>query len=110
VGLYGVLAYGVALRRREIGIRLALGAPTAAVTRMVAGRGVSLAAVGVAIGLGATLAATRLLGGLFYGVSPTDPVALAGACLVLLIVAAVASWLPARQAAVIDPMEALRRD
>ena len=57
-----------------------------------------------------TLAATRVLQNLLYGVSPTDPVALAGACIVLLIVAAIASWLPARQAAVIDPMEALRRD
>ncbi|MFN2563663.1 MAG: ADOP family duplicated permease [Gemmatimonadaceae bacterium] len=110
VGLYGVLAYGVALRRREIGVRLALGASTAEVTRMVARRGVALAAVGAAIGLTATLAATRLLGGLLYSVSPTDPVALVATCGVLLGVALVASWLPARRAAAVDPAEALRRD
>jgi predicted permease len=110
VGLYGVLAYGVALRRREIGVRLALGAPAAEVTRMVARRGVALAAVGVAIGLVAALAAGRLLGGLLYGVSPTDPVALVATCGALLGVAVVASWLPARRAAAVDPAEALRRD
>jgi putative ABC transport system permease protein len=110
VGLYGVLAYGVALRRREIGVRLALGAPRAEVTRMVARRGVALAAVGVAIGLTATLTAARLPGGLLYGVSPTDPLALVATCGVLLGVALVASWLPARRAAAVDPAEALRRD
>jgi ABC-type antimicrobial peptide transport system permease subunit len=108
VGLYGVLAYGVALRRREIGVRLALGATTAEVTRMIAGRGVALAAVGVAIGLTATIAATRLLGGLLYDVSPTDPVALIATCGVLLAVALVSSWLPARRAAAVHPAEALR--
>jgi putative ABC transport system permease protein len=110
VGLYGVLAYGVTLRRREIGVRVALGATARDVTLMVARSGIVLAVVGVVAGLLGTMAATRVLQNLLYGVSPTDPVALAGACLVLLIVAAVASWLPARQAAVIDPMEALRRD
>jgi putative ABC transport system permease protein len=108
VGLYGVLAYGVALRRREIGVRLALGATTAEVTRMIAGRGVALAAAGVAIGLSVTLGIMRLLGGLLYDVSPTDPVALVATCSVLLGVAVVASWLPARQAAAVAPAEALR--
>lgn len=77
---------------------------------MIAQRGVALAAVGVAIGLTATLSATRLLGAFLYGVSPTDPVALVARCGVLLGVALVASWLPARRAAALDPTEALRRD
>jgi predicted permease len=108
VGLYGVLAYGVALRRREIGVRLALGATTAEVTRMIAGRGVALAAVGVAIGRTATIAATRLRGGLLYDLSPTDPVALIAKSGVLRAVALVSSWLPARRAAAVQPAEALR--
>jgi putative ABC transport system permease protein len=110
VGLYGVLAYGVTLRRREIGVRMALGASARDVTRMIARHGIVLAAVGVGVGLVGAIAGTRLLRGLLYGVSPTDAVALASTCLVLLIVATVASWLPARRAASIDPMEALRRD
>ncbi|HET6763845.1 MAG TPA: FtsX-like permease family protein, partial [Longimicrobiaceae bacterium] len=110
VGLYGVLAYGVSLRRREIGVRIALGATAAEVSRMIARRGVVLAAVGVAAGLLAAVALTRFLHGLLYGVSPTDPVALAGTSAMLLGVALLATWLPARRAAMVDPMEALRRD
>jgi putative ABC transport system permease protein len=110
VGLYGVLAYGVMLRRREIGVRLALGATAAEVSRMVARRGVALAALGVATGLAAAIALTRFLHGLLYGVSPTDPLALAATSAVLLGVAVVASWLPARRAAGVNPMEALSRD
>jgi predicted permease len=110
VGLYGVLAYGVTLRRREIGVRMALGASTRDVTRMIARHGVKLAGVGVGVGLVGAVAGTRLLRGLLYGVSPTDTLTLASTCLVLLVVATVASWLPARRAASIDPMEALRRD
>jgi len=110
VGLYGVLAYGVTLRRREIGVRMALGASVRDVTRMVARRGVALATLGIGAGLLGALGATRYLHGLLYGVSPTDPVALAGTCLLLLVVALIASWLPARRAAALDPMEALRND
>ena len=110
VGLYGVLAYGVTLRRREIGVRMALGATARDVTFMVARRGIVLAALGVGAGLVGALAATRVLHGLLYGVSPTDPVALALTCVTLFAVAAAASWLPARRAAAIQPMEALRRD
>jgi predicted permease len=110
VGLYGVLAYGVTLRRREIGVRMALGASVRDVTRMIARRGLVLSAIGVAAGLAGALATTRFLHGLLYGVSPTDPATLAGACVVLLAVAAVASWVPARRAAATDPMESLRRD
>ena len=110
VGLYGVLAYGVTLRRREIGVRMALGATMADVTRMIARRGVALAALGIGAGLIGALGATRLLHGLLYGVSPTDPAALAVTCVLLFVVALVASWLPARRAAALDPMEALRND
>jgi len=110
VGLYGVLAYGVTLRRREIGVRMALGATARDVTLMVARRGIVLAALGVGAGLLGALAATRVLHGLLYGVSPTDPVALVLTCVTLFAVAATASWLPARRAAAIQPMEALRRD
>jgi len=110
VGLYGVLAYAVTLRRREIGVRMALGASVRDVTRMIARRGIALAALGVAAGLLGALATTRFLEKLLYGVSPTDPATLAGACAVLFAVAAVASWLPARRAAGVSPMESLRRD
>jgi putative ABC transport system permease protein len=110
VGLYGVLAYGVSLRRREIGVRIALGATAGEVSRMIAQRGVVLAALGVVTGLVATVGLTRFLAGLLYGVSPTDPLALAGTAAMLLGVALLATWLPARRAAMVDPMEALRRD
>ena len=110
VGLYGVLAYGVTLRRREIGVRMALGASVRDVTRMIARRGILLAALGIGAGLLGALATTRFLEKLLYGVSPTDPATLASASVVLFAVAAVASWLPARRAAGVSPMESLRRD
>jgi putative ABC transport system permease protein len=110
VGLYGVLAYGVTLRRREIGVRMALGATMGDVARMIARRGMTLAGLGIGAGLLGALGATRFLHGLLYGVSPTDPVALIGTCALLFVVALVASWLPARRAAALDPMEALRND
>jgi putative ABC transport system permease protein len=110
VGLYGVLAYGVTLRRREIGVRMALGATVSDVTRMIARRGILLAGLGIGAGLLGALGTTRFLQGLLYGVSPTDPVALIGTCALLLVVALIASWLPARRAAALDPMEALRND
>jgi predicted permease len=107
VGLYGVVAYGVSVRRREIGVRLALGARPADVRRDVSVAGLRLAAVGVAIGLACALAFTRLLRGLLYGVSATDPWVLGLAALVLLVVAFLASWLPARRAAAVDPARVL---
>jgi predicted permease len=110
VGLYGVLAYGVTLRRREIGVRMALGATVRDVTRMIARRGIALAALGVGAGLVGAIATTRFLEKLLYGVSPTDPATLAGACVLLFAVAALASWLPARRAATVSPMESLQRD
>ena len=108
VGLYGVLAYGVSLRQREIGVRIVLGARPSAVSWMVSRQALGLALAGIAIGTGFALAATRLLRGLLYDVSPTDPVTLGATCLGLLAMAAMASWVPARRAAAVDPSEALR--
>ena len=108
VGIYGVMAYGVSLRQREIGVRIALGAQPSQVRRMVSRDGVGLAAVGVVIGVAVAIGVTRFLRSLLYDVSPTDPVILIGTCLTLLLVALAASWIPARRAASVDPSEALR--
>ncbi len=108
VGIYGVMAYGVSLQQREIGVRMALGAQPAQVRRMISRKGVGLAAIGVAIGVAVALGVTRFLRSLLYDVSPTDPLTLAGTCAVLLLVALAASWIPARRAAAFDPSEALR--
>jgi putative ABC transport system permease protein len=110
VGIYGVMAYGVSLRQREIGIRLALGARPSDVSRMISGQGVTLAALGVGIGLAGAVATTGFLRELLYDVSPTDPLTLGGTCVVLLAVALLASWIPARRAAGVDPGTALRAD
>jgi putative ABC transport system permease protein len=107
IGLYGVLAYAVARRRREIAIRLALGAQQHAVTRKFVGHGVVLAGIGIAVGLAAAGAITRFMASLLYGVAPTDVLTYAGVAALLTAVAALASWLPARRAAAIDPAEAL---
>lgn len=108
VGLYGVQAYAVSRRTREIGIRMALGAPRREVVGMVLRRGLALALAGLALGCPVSLAVGRVARGLLYGVSPLDPYSLGAAALLLLIVAGVASYVPARRAAKIDPMEALR--
>ncbi len=108
VGLYGVLAYGVSLRQREIGVRIVLGARPAEVSWMVSRQALGLALAGIAIGTGFALAATRLLRGLLYDVSPTDPLTLTATCVGLLAMAGLASWIPARRAALVDPSEALR--
>jgi len=108
VGLYGVLAYGVSLRQREIGVRIVLGAQPSEVSWMVSRQALGLALEGIAIGTGFALAATRLLSGLLYDISPTDPLTLSATCLGLLLMAGVASWIPARRAAGVDPSEALR--
>lgn len=110
VGIYGVIAYIVAQRRREIGIRMALGAHGAAVQRMFVGRGVALAAIGLAVGLVAASLLMRLLSSLLFGVSPLDPLTYAAVVSSLGAVAVVATWLPARQATRVDPMSALRAD
>jgi predicted permease len=107
-GVYAVLAFTVAERRREIAVRVALGATGPSIARLVLKNGLGLAAAGVAAGSVAALAATRVLSGLLYDVAPTDPLTFAAAASLLLVVAAVASYLPARQAARIDAIDALR--
>jgi predicted permease len=107
VGLYGVLSYTIAQRRREIAIRLALGARQRDVRRRFVREGVTLAAIGVVIGLGAAAGATRLMTALLYAVDPLDPVTYLAVALLLTAVAALASYLPARRASSVDPAEAL---
>ncbi|HET7609106.1 MAG TPA: FtsX-like permease family protein, partial [Gammaproteobacteria bacterium] len=110
VGLYGVVAHDVARRRREIGIRLALGARPAAVEHETLKRAGLLVVAGVTGGLAAAFAATRFLGGLLYGLGPTDPPSIAAGVAVLALTALAASYLPARRAARIRPAEVLRSE
>jgi ABC-type antimicrobial peptide transport system permease subunit len=109
-GVYAMMAYAVAQRIHEIGVRMALGARTGQVQRMVVGQGLTIAAAGVGIGLAGALAVTRLMGGLLEGVSPSDPLTFALVALLLASVAVLASWIPARRAARVDPMVALRSE
>ncbi len=110
VGLYGVIAYVVGLRSREIGIRIALGMSPERATRMILAHGEAIVLAGVGVGLCAFLAFARLLGSLTFQVSVIDDVAIATSCAIILLVASVATWLPARHASHIDPAEALRAD
>ena len=110
VGMYGVMAYTVSQRRREIGIRMAVGAASRDVVGLIMRQGLTLVITGAAIGLVAALVASRLLQGVLYSPSVVDPVTFIGVPLVLTPVAALASGLPARGASAVDPLEALRRD
>lgn len=108
IGLYGVMSYAVTERTREIGIRMALGAARRDVLMLVVGRGMSLAFLGVALGLGAACALTRVMKTLLFEISATDPLTFTGLAVVLATVAFVACWIPARRATAMDPMMVLR--
>jgi putative ABC transport system permease protein len=110
VGIYGVIAYIVAQRRREVGIRMALGAHSGEVQRMFLARGLMLTGIGLVVGIGAAMALVRLMASLLFGVNPFDPVTYAAVVGTLGVVALVATWLPARHATRIDPMLALRSE
>jgi putative ABC transport system permease protein len=110
LGIYGVVAFAVSQRTQEFGIRMALGAQTGDVLRLVIGQGMKLVTVGLALGLAGAFAATRLLKSLVFGVSVSDPVTFLVVSILLLVVALGACWLPARRATKVDPMIALRCD
>ena len=110
IGIYGVISYSVLQRTREIGIRMALGSPQKSVTRLFVSHGLRLAAIGIACGLAAAAVCTRLMASLLFEVSPLDPLTFAGVPLMLVLAAALASYVPALRAALVDPVEALRTD
>ena len=110
IGLYGVLSYVVAERTREIGVRMALGATASAVRRMVVSQGARVVLVGVIIGVAVAVAATRLLGSLLFGVKPVDPIVFAAMSIMMIAIGALASYMPARRASTVNPIESLRSD
>jgi len=109
-GIYGVMSLNVTNRRNEFGIRLALGAQTSNVLKLILGQGLKLAVIGVALGLLAAVAFTRLLKGLLFGISASDPLTFAVFAVLLVGVALLACWIPARRATKVDPLEALRSE
>jgi putative ABC transport system permease protein len=108
VGIYGVMCYSVSQRTHEIGIRLVLGAEQTEILKLILRRGAKLALLGVATGILAAMALTRLMSSLLFGVSPSDPATLAAVVMLLMLVAMVACYIPARRAMRVDPTVALR--
>jgi ABC-type antimicrobial peptide transport system permease subunit len=110
IGLYGVMAYAVTLRTRELGVRIALGAQPRAVASMMTRQGIGLTALGIGVGFALFALVARFIQSFLYGVAPSDPVTLGAAAAMLIGVAALASWVPARRASRVDPVEALRAE
>jgi putative ABC transport system permease protein len=108
VGIYGVIAYSVGQRTHEFGIRMALGAQRHQLLFLVMRQNVCTLAVGLTVGVGGAIAVTRLMGSLLFGIGPADPLTLSSMATVLMMVALIASYIPARRAAEVDPMAALR--
>jgi ABC-type antimicrobial peptide transport system permease subunit len=110
IGIYGVLAYSVAQRTSEIGIRIALGAGKSSIFRLIVGQAMTLVGISLVVGLAGAFAATRLLNSLLFGVGASDPATFAGIALLVSAVAFIAAWLPARRATRVDPIVALRAE
>lgn len=108
LGIYGLMSYSVAQRTHELGIRIALGATRSDILRLVLGQGLRISLVGLSVGLAIALGVTRVIAAMLYGVKPTDPVTFGGVSLLLTAVALLASYLPARRAAKVEPLVALR--
>jgi putative ABC transport system permease protein len=110
VGIYGVIAYTTAQRLREIAVRMALGAQSKDVLKLIIGQGIRLSLAGLLLGLGGALSLTRMMKTLLFGISATDPLTFAVIALLLMVVALMACWLPARRATKVDPMIVLRSE
>ena len=110
IGVFGLISFAVAQRRHEIGVRMALGAQPAGIFSLIVGQGLRLSAVGIAGGLIAAFALTRLMATMLVGIKPTDPATFVTMAALFFLIAGVASWLPARRAAALDPVDALRAE